>query len=867
MADFCGSSAADKRSCLHEGASKAVKSASVELVFDNTERSFGLFKHDEVSVKRSVADGKDEWFIDGKKMLKSVFIEHMESVGFSLNNPYYMVRQGKVAELSQMSDRKRFELLSDIAGVRLYETRRSASMKHLVEKDEELASADETLATIKAKTERLEIEQAELREYQEIDSKRRCVEYYLSSIAWRTATAAELKATKLKSNCVKAIGHYNVQLNDIATAADEDAEKKRALEEQTEVLESDHSVLLTQQCEAQRELSEYVSEEHELKEAAEAEAEHKLTMTARLDQLRNEMANTESELVGRRAERDKLETVHLDAVQAHKLAEAECGHLLAKRSRSCSYISRSKRDEALSVELEHVDRLREQYTRRQQTAGQQIERIDEATVELLRAKEAVETRMHEMPAKLEEAAQQSKSIAEALDKLLQTRRRLQQKHSELQREERTAEKLKVNEEDRFYKSMRGPVRQAIEEADNWKARARIADSEAPGMLIKNITVAPAFQVAVETVGRNQLLNYLVADQPTLSRLARHIKDRSAGQLTITPLRELPTTYNSSPDRRLAEHTDGVKALIDCIECHSVQVGAAVKQIFGKVLLCDSLATADQLHSAGWAFEFVTPGGDTLAKRGTVAGGFVKERNLRFRILDEIRKCEFTLCRVREEMKTVADQLIEADHGHRQQLQSEALSRQQFQTLTQQQTALQTQLHEFERTTAKHQQDKASFMSQRESDERDVELWKTKIEDLKKEMAGPLGNLSVDEEQRLSCLHSQLKTLDETAEKAGGEFQKVRDEVFKSEAKLRDSLTFEAQQIEMTFLTATEANDEADRLSQLSDQIGGLKTKINEIKESVEFVASKLSQKTLTRRRWGSGRQIEKRRNAKLNITY
>eukprot|EP00922_Rhytidocystis_sp_ex-Travisia-forbesii_P057821 GHVS01085572.1.p1 GENE.GHVS01085572.1~~GHVS01085572.1.p1 ORF type:complete len:1215 (+),score=279.51 GHVS01085572.1:130-3774(+) len=837
MADFCGHSAEDKRSFLHEGASRPVKSASVELIFDNRERTFGLFKQDEVSVRRTVGDGRDEWCIEGKKMLKSVFIEHMESVGFSLNNPYYMVRQGKVAELSQMKDRKRFELLNDIAGVRLYESRRAASLKHLAEKDEELSAADETLKTIKAKTERLEKEQAELREYQDIDSNRRCVEYHYTNLVWKEANVAELEATQQKEMCAKAIGSHIVQLNEMTKSADEAVEKKSGLEEERECLESDHSLLLAQQCESQRSLSGCMCEEEALKEKAAAIAVEKQKKTEQLEELRKEIGATEAWVVARRDEFERLEMSQLDAVQAQRCADTDCTQLRAKRSRSCSYSSRKTRNEALAAEVVEMRRLTEQYMTRQQTAAEQIKRVEEAMAAVATEKENIETRMHEIPDKIEAAAQHSKSVAETLEKLLQHRRRLQQRLSELQKGERTAEKSKHNEDERFYRSMRAPVRQALEEADSWKTHTNLSDDDAPGMLIRNMTVPPAFQIAVETVGRNQLLNYLVADQSTLSRLANHIKNRSAGQLTITPLKELPTT--TPPTYPPA--SDGVQALVECIQCATPAVAAAIKQIFGKVILCDSLATAEQLHCAGWQFEFVTPSGDTLARRGTVAGGFVKEQNLRFRILDEIKKCEATLLRVRREINEVSDELHEADHVHRQQLEGEALGRQQEHALSQELAHLQAQLHECHRRRTRHEQERASLVSQRESDERDIALWHNKIEDLQKEMEGPLGNLTVEEEQHLSHLQSEQKTLESKAEAATNAFNKVRDEVFKAEARLRDTLTAEAQQIEMELLSPAEAMDD-DRLVELAEQVAGHKNKMNEVKESIELVSRKLAQK-------------------------
>ncbi|ONK63402.1 uncharacterized protein A4U43_C07F14760 [Asparagus officinalis] len=57
----------------------------------------------------------------------------LESVGFSRSNPYYVVRQGKIASLTLMKDSKRLDLLKEIGGTRVYEERLHESLKIMQE--------------------------------------------------------------------------------------------------------------------------------------------------------------------------------------------------------------------------------------------------------------------------------------------------------------------------------------------------------------------------------------------------------------------------------------------------------------------------------------------------------------------------------------------------------------------------------------------------------------------------------------------------------------------------------------------------------------------------------------------------------------
>jgi structural maintenance of chromosome 3 (chondroitin sulfate proteoglycan 6) len=54
---------------------------------------------------------KDEFFINRKRSQKSEVVSLLESAGFSKSNPYYIVQQGKVANLCVMKDNDRLNLL------------------------------------------------------------------------------------------------------------------------------------------------------------------------------------------------------------------------------------------------------------------------------------------------------------------------------------------------------------------------------------------------------------------------------------------------------------------------------------------------------------------------------------------------------------------------------------------------------------------------------------------------------------------------------------------------------------------------------------------------------------------------------------
>jgi structural maintenance of chromosome 3 (chondroitin sulfate proteoglycan 6) len=53
----------------------------------------------------------------------------LETAGFSKSNPYYIVEQGKVTKITEMSDKARLELLKEVAGTNVYEEKKDESLK------------------------------------------------------------------------------------------------------------------------------------------------------------------------------------------------------------------------------------------------------------------------------------------------------------------------------------------------------------------------------------------------------------------------------------------------------------------------------------------------------------------------------------------------------------------------------------------------------------------------------------------------------------------------------------------------------------------------------------------------------------------
>ena len=177
-------------------------SAFVEIIFDNSDDRFPTGKP-ELILRRTIGSKKDEYSLDRKNATKTDVMNLLESAGFSRSNPYYIVPQGRVTALTNMKDVERLTLLKEVAGTQVYEARRTESLKIMTETNNKRAKIDELLDYIKERLAELEEEKEELRDYQDKDKERRCLQYTLDSREQNLINAELEKIEDLRQNGVE----------------------------------------------------------------------------------------------------------------------------------------------------------------------------------------------------------------------------------------------------------------------------------------------------------------------------------------------------------------------------------------------------------------------------------------------------------------------------------------------------------------------------------------------------------------------------------------------------------------------------------------------------------------------------------------
>ncbi len=148
---------------------KPSKEASVELVFDNTDKIFTV-TNDEVNVTRVVRhNGQSIYRINGEAKTRTEVIELLAQAGI---DPYgfNLILQGQIQSVVRMHPEERRKIIEDVAGISIYESRKEKSLHELGKTDEKLKEISAILRERTAYLKNLDRERAQALRFKELEA-------------------------------------------------------------------------------------------------------------------------------------------------------------------------------------------------------------------------------------------------------------------------------------------------------------------------------------------------------------------------------------------------------------------------------------------------------------------------------------------------------------------------------------------------------------------------------------------------------------------------------------------------------------------------------------------------------------------------
>ena len=328
-------------------------SAFVEIIFDNSDDRFPTGKP-ELVLRRTIGMKKDEYSLDRKNATKSDVMNLLESAGFSRSNPYYIVPQGRVTALTNMKDAERLNLLKEVAGTQVYEARRTESLKIMNETNNKREKIDELLEYIKERLAELEEEKEELKDYQEKDKERRCLQYTIDhreqvAIQDELESLDELRQTGM-DNTEDSQERFMQSEKDLTEIDRQISE----LKQQVEFLKVDKRQLEEERKETAKARAKIELEVKSLSDGQSATQQAKAQYESELNKVQVSIREHEEELAEIIPEYDAK--VEQEAAMRSELnsAEGTRQRLYAKQNRNARFHNKKERDDWLRETIDSI---------------------------------------------------------------------------------------------------------------------------------------------------------------------------------------------------------------------------------------------------------------------------------------------------------------------------------------------------------------------------------------------------------------------------------------------------------------------------------------------------------------------------------
>ncbi|KAI4246310.1 MAG: hypothetical protein L6R40_001978 [Gallowayella cf. fulva] len=616
----------ERGALLHEGAGAAVMSAFVEIIFDNSDDRFPTGKP-ELVLRRTVGMKKDEYSLDRKNATKSDVMNLLESAGFSRSNPYYIVPQGRVTALTNMKDHERLILLKEVAGTQVYEARRTESLKIMTETNNKREKIDELLNYIKERLTELEEEKEELKDYQEKDRERRCLQY---TIDYREQLAIQEELDNLE------------QQRQTGAEGTEDSEErfrqgdKELAKIQAEINESkqqinflkvDKKQLETERKDHAKSKAKIELDVKNLTEGQSAAQQARSQHQSDLESLETSIKEHETELAeitpqyNARLEEEAAVKSELDS------AEGTRQRLYAKQGRNARFRNKRERDDWLRAEINNsYPQLAKIKAVRVQTA----EDIAELEQDIADTEQGIAT----IREQLEGRESNNESIQAQIQEVKAERDRLTDERKELWREDAKLDSVLSNAQNELRQAELELSHTMDQNTSRGLAAVRRIKRQhnldgVYGTLAELCNVNDRFRRAVEVTAGQSLFHYVVDNDSTASRVIEILQKERAGRITFIPLNRVKPKQANIP-----KANDAV-AIIEKIQFDPMYE-KAFQQVFGQTIVCPNLQIAGQ-YARSHGVNSVTIDGDRSDKKGAFTGGSIDTKHSRLEAVRQVSK--------------------------------------------------------------------------------------------------------------------------------------------------------------------------------------------------------------------------------------
>lgn len=624
--------ASNLQDLIYKRGQAGVTKASVTIVFDNTDKEkspIGFENSPKISVTRQIVlGGTSKYLINGHKALQQTVLNLFQSVQLNINNPNFLIMQGKITKVLNMKPAEILSLVEEAAGTKTFEDRKDKALKTMAKKEAKLVEIRNLLKEeIEPKLERLRSEKRTFLEFQKVQTD-----------------LEKLTRVIASHNYVR----YSQQFHHYSTLREEHESIMNNLNELTKRLTTEiENLTLDLDLVKKQKESELVKggkiEFLEKKEAALSDDLTRLTTTRDLSKEnevdeQNKLANLQSRLL----QLDELMISHSD-----NYSNAETSYNESKQRHADLKDDYNKKEELLSTLSTGVTAkggIDGGYMSQLKESKEQLNRSQNNIQQASMKRKHLEEKMVSDEARLNKAKDDNKVLLSDIEGYKQEIDVKEQKFRKYgfdideYNALRDQESMLRRQLDHSYQELNHIKREVGSFEFNYaKPYADFDSLSVKGIAMTLFTLKESESekaLAVQLSGGGKLYNIVVDDSNTASALLE--KGQLRRRVTFIPLDKISTWQIPKDKVAYAKKKFGskVEAALNLVDFDN-EVEKAMAYIFGSTFICKDIATAKAVsYDNKIRCRSVTLDGDVFDLDGTVFGG---SRKTGFSILPKMQK--------------------------------------------------------------------------------------------------------------------------------------------------------------------------------------------------------------------------------------
>ncbi|KIJ14906.1 hypothetical protein PAXINDRAFT_134132 [Paxillus involutus ATCC 200175] len=498
----------------------------------------------------------------------------------------------------------------------------------MAETDAKRSKINELLDYIESRLTELEEEKEELREFQDKDKERRCLEYALYQRELEEVGEALEEIDEERRGEVHGANMRREQY-------DSREKEIQRLEQQISQTKHNLSTLGITRQDAQSELSDLIRSRTELEciiadlqSASENEGGRRSALESEITAVEQQIRAKEEELsqliplwTGSRSR---------EAAEKRKMEEArtQLNALFAKQGRVKRFGTKAERDNYLRQEIAALEAYQNTRSAVLDSTKQDLASTKESLNDVIRRVDGIQ-------GSAEDGRQRVRNLGEQLTGLKDRQSELSERRKELWREDSKLDGLLAHAGDELKSAERSLAAMMDKDTGSGlRAVDRIAERHGLegvyGPLYRLFEIPdPTFSTAVELTAGNSLFHVVVDTDETASRVLDIMLKEKTGRVTFMPLNRLKP---KSPTSNAPPAQDALP-LIDKIR-FDVSHQKAFQQVFGKTWVCRDLTVA-AAYVKSHGVNTITLDGDKVDRRGALTGGYHDIRRSRIEAIKNV----------------------------------------------------------------------------------------------------------------------------------------------------------------------------------------------------------------------------------------